>query len=74
MTFRRGAPRQLPSELGAPLHVLLSGHRDEHDRRLAIAQAPSFGLVGKETPLTVAGRGPAGAAGRQDGTGAAARA
>src|SRR3954452_7148371 len=39
--------------LGAPLHVLLSGHRDEHDRRLAIANAPSFGLVGKELPLTV---------------------
>src|SRR3954447_7534207 len=40
-------------ELGAPLHVLLSGHRDEHDRRLVIANAPSFGLVGKEMPLTV---------------------
>src|SRR3954468_22491970 len=40
-------------ELGAPLHVLLSGHRNEHDRRLAIANAPSFGLVGKELPLTV---------------------
>src|SRR4051794_29107819 len=40
-------------ELGAPLHVLLSGHRDEHDRRLAIANAPSFWLVGKELPLTV---------------------
>jgi hypothetical protein len=40
-------------ELGAPLHVLLSGRRDEHDRRLAIANAPSFGLVGKELPLTV---------------------
>lgn len=39
--------------LGAPLHVLLSGHRDEHDRRLAIANAPSFGLVGKDLPLTV---------------------
>src|SRR3954470_15026200 len=47
------APDAASGEIGAPLHVLLSGHRDEHDRRLAIANAPSFGLVGKETPLTV---------------------
>src|SRR3954447_22311331 len=47
------APDATANELGAPLHVLLSGHRDEHDRRLAIANAPSFGLVGKEMPLTV---------------------
>src|SRR3954471_20487949 len=49
------APDAASGELGAPLHVLLSGHRDEHDRRLAIANAPSFGLVGKEMPLTVRG-------------------
>src|SRR3954447_10824214 len=47
------APDAASGALGAPLHVLLSGRRDEHDRRLAIANAPSFGLVGKETPLTV---------------------
>jgi hypothetical protein len=47
------AAASAPGELGAPLHVLLSGHRDERDRRLAIANAPSFGLVGKEMPLTV---------------------
>ena len=47
------AAEKAAGELGAPLHVLLSGHRDEHDRRLAIANAPSFGLVGKELPLTV---------------------
>ncbi|MBV9019012.1 MAG: hypothetical protein JO213_17085 [Alphaproteobacteria bacterium] len=40
-------------ELGAPLHVLLSGHPDEGDRRLVVAQAPSFGLVGKEAPLSI---------------------
>ena len=40
-------------ELGAPLQVLLSGRRNEGDRRLVVAQAPSFGLVGKDTPLTV---------------------
>ncbi len=48
-----GEPAAAAQELGAPLHVLLSGHPDEADRRLVVAQAPSFGLVGKEMPLTV---------------------
>jgi hypothetical protein len=39
--------------IGAPLHVLLSGQPNEADRRLVVAQAPSFGLVGKELNLTV---------------------
>ena len=46
-------PAAIAQELGAPLHVLLSGHPDEGDRRLIVDQAPSFGLVGKETPLTI---------------------
>lgn len=43
------------AELGfdAPVHVLLSGRPDEGDRRLHLAEAPSFGLVGKEVVLTV---------------------
>ena len=41
------------AQLGAPLQVLLSGHPGEQDRRLVVAQAPSFGLVGKEAPLTI---------------------
>ena len=48
-----GAAEAAAQELGTPLHVLLSGHPDERDRRLVVAQAPSFGLVGKETPLTI---------------------
>jgi hypothetical protein len=40
-------------QLGAPLHVLLSGHPDEGDRRLIVKEAPSFGLVGKDVPLTI---------------------
>jgi uncharacterized membrane protein len=48
-----GDPAAAARELGAPLHVLLSGRRDEGDRRLIVAQASSFGLVGKEMPLTV---------------------
>jgi hypothetical protein len=44
-----------PDRLGfrAPLHVLLTGHPDEGDRRLIVKQAPSFGLVGKSVPLTL---------------------
>ncbi|NYZ11836.1 hypothetical protein HL658_04685 [Azospirillum sp. RWY-5-1] len=36
-----------------PVHTLLTGDRDEGDRRLAIVQAPSFGLVGKPVELTI---------------------
>ncbi|MCP4382571.1 MAG: hypothetical protein GY798_14335 [Hyphomicrobiales bacterium] len=31
----------------APIHVLLSGREDEHDRRLIIEAAPRFGIVGE---------------------------
>jgi hypothetical protein len=48
-----GDPAAVAEQLGAPLQVLLSGHPDERDRRLVVAQAPSFGLVGKDMPLTV---------------------
>jgi len=37
----------------APLHVLLTGQPGEADRRLAIKDAPKFGLVGKDVQLTV---------------------
>ncbi|HTZ35182.1 MAG TPA: hypothetical protein VMB84_04090 [Stellaceae bacterium] len=48
-----GDPKTAAEQLGAPLHVLLSGRPDEGDRRLVVKEAPSFGLVGKEAPLTV---------------------
>ena len=32
---------------GAPLHVLLSGHDEERDRRITIDNAPRFGIVGE---------------------------
>ncbi|HXP03932.1 MAG TPA: hypothetical protein VN808_07410 [Stellaceae bacterium] len=41
------------AQLGAPLHVLLSGHPNEGDRRLVVKEAPSFGLVGKDVPMTI---------------------
>ncbi len=36
-----------------PLHVLLSGRKNELDRRLAIENAPGFGLIGKPLQMTV---------------------
>ncbi len=40
-------------ELGvdAPLHLLLTGERDEGDRRLTVLQAPSFGIVGNRLTM-----------------------
>ena len=42
-------------ELGfdAPVHLLLTGRSDEGDRRLAVTEAPSYGLVGKEIRLSL---------------------
>ncbi len=48
-----GDAKAVAETIGAPLHVLLSGKADEGDRRLVIAQAPSFGLVGKEAQLKI---------------------
>ena len=36
-----------------PLHVLLTGQRNERDRRLTIEHVPSFALVGKKAPLRI---------------------
>lgn len=40
-------------DLGAPLHVLLSGERAAGDRRLQVVRAPSFGIVGQDVVITV---------------------
>lgn len=37
--------RQFP---GAPFHALITGRRDETDRRVSLASAPRFGIVGKD--------------------------
>jgi hypothetical protein len=39
--------------LGAPLHILLTGTRDDGDRRLVVQEAPSYGIVGSDLELTV---------------------
>ncbi|HYD99603.1 MAG TPA: hypothetical protein VEH84_09480 [Alphaproteobacteria bacterium] len=45
------APRQLG--IDAPVHALLTGRRDEQDRRLRIVSAPGFGLVGETAEATI---------------------
>jgi hypothetical protein len=37
--------------LPGPIHVLLTGNRNESDRRLIVDKAPSYGLVGKEVQV-----------------------
>lgn len=36
----------------APLHALISGRKDERDRRIAIIAAPRFGIVGQNQTVT----------------------
>lgn len=49
----------------SPVHVLLSGNKDERDRRLTIEGAPAYGIVGQTLELTVKVEEP----GAGDGTG-----
>ena len=44
-----------PSDLGfdAPIHVLLSGQRNEEDRRLIVESAPSYGIVGQDVRISI---------------------
>ena len=37
----------------APLHVLVTGHARERDRRVELTEAPRFGLVGKDATFLV---------------------
>ncbi len=39
------------SGIGGPLHTLLTGGKNERDRRVVIDQAPRFGIVGKEQTI-----------------------
>jgi hypothetical protein len=36
----------------APLHALISGRKDERDRRIAVTAAPRFGIVGQNQTVT----------------------
>jgi hypothetical protein len=48
------APKEL-DRLGvdAPLHLMLTGRRDEVDRRLVVDQVPSYGMVGDPHEITL---------------------
>ena len=37
----------------APLHVLLTGHQGDWDRRLIVRNAPGFAIIGEEVDLTL---------------------
>jgi hypothetical protein len=36
----------------APVHALITGHKDERDRRVALVTAPRFGIVGQTQTIT----------------------
>ena len=44
-------PQALQSQLSGPVHALLTGNPEQQDRRLSIAQAPKFGIVGETLSL-----------------------
>jgi hypothetical protein len=53
-----GIAHDIPSSLDAlgfhaPLHVFITGHKGERDRRLELVEAPRFGIVGKAQTLVV---------------------
>jgi hypothetical protein len=52
-----GRVHDVPAEAGslgfsAPVHALITGHRDERDRRVALITAPRFGIVGQPQTIT----------------------
>ena len=55
MMITDGQVHDVPArlDLGAPLHVLITGHEDEHDRRLQIRQSADYGIVGKDAEFMV---------------------
>lgn len=43
----------LAPSLPAPLHMLLTGHKTDWDRRLIITEAPAFAIIGEEFKLKI---------------------
>src|SRR4029078_10863396 len=37
---------------GAPVHALITGHKDERDRRVVLVTTPRFGIVGQSQTIT----------------------
>ena len=55
------AEKEAPKdEWAGPMHMLITGKRDEVDRRIIIESIPSYGIVGQELELRHPYRGPAG--------------
>ncbi len=51
-----GRVHDVPADMGAlgfsaPVHALVTGHRNERDRRVALISAPRFGIVGQSQTL-----------------------
>jgi hypothetical protein len=42
-----------PDETTGPIHVLLTGEKDERDRRLRLLRAPKYGIVGNSVAIDV---------------------
>lgn len=40
-------------QLPAPMHLLLTGHEDDWDRRLIVSNAPAFAILGEPVTLTL---------------------
>jgi len=40
-------------DLPAPLHLMLTGHEDDWDRRLIVENAPAFAIIGEPVTLTL---------------------
>ncbi len=43
----------LPIDLPAPMHLLLSGRKTDWDRRLTVSNAPAFAIIGEPVTLTL---------------------
>jgi hypothetical protein len=42
-----------PRPFGGPLHLMLTGKRNEFDRRIIVTQSPKYGIVGKDVTITI---------------------
>src|SRR5205823_11436579 len=52
-----GRVHDVPGEVAAlgfaaPVHALITGHKDERDRRVVLVTAPRFGIVGQTQTIT----------------------
>ncbi|MBO6718819.1 MAG: hypothetical protein JJ913_12750 [Rhizobiaceae bacterium] len=54
------------ASFGAPLHALVTGEEDEHDRRIRFERAPRFAIVGREMEMTYRVIGDEGESGEVD--------